>query len=148
MSGEETRVPGTRIKNESPPNQGVTIRSKDAKELKEGQTVYVISKGPNEVAAVETPYKLVKVGDQLVLQAIEGTPKDAEQRRNLARSIVAAHRQEIMDEAVAATEEALARKPLEKLEKMEAAGKKGGKAKMASKKGCVFLTIGEEETVL
>jgi hypothetical protein len=146
---EETRIAGTKIKNESPPKQGVTIRNLELDEVSEGSTVYLLRKGPNELAALERPFKVIKVGDQLVLQATTDELPEPERRRELAKAIVRSHIEEIKEQAVAATEEALARKPVEKLEKMQAAGKKGGKAKVTSQKGCMFLQIGEtEETVL
>lgn len=158
---EESRLPGTNVDlGEMPPNQGMTIGAMESADLKDGDVIYMMVKKPNQVRAVNQAFKLVRVvvpgkkpGESKVefrLQQVEAEEPEEEKnrRREIARAIVAKHKDEIMAEAVAATEEALARKPADKLEKMRDQSDKGAKAKVTSKRGCMFLTIGEEETLL
>ncbi len=146
---EEARIPGTNIETEVPPNQGVTIRQGDYKDLKDGDVVFLLQRKPNEVKAMQVPFKVELVNGEIKLKPIEQEDlSDLETRKELAKAIVQSHKEEIMEQAVQVTEEALARKPKEKLEAMAQETKKGGKAKMGTRKGCVFLEIGKEETVL
>ena len=146
---EASRVPGTNIENEVPPNQGINISSLDAKDLKDGDTIYLMVKKPNKISAVEQSFKISKgEAGKFVLSPLEVDVTDVQRRKELAKAIVQSHSAEIMEQALVATEEALARKPAEKLEKMQAKGKAGARAKVSTKKGCMFLDIGGEETVL
>lgn len=158
---EQTRVPGTGIDlGELPPNQGITIGAAEAGDVKDGDVVYLMIKRPNQVRAVNQAFKIAKVvipgkkpGESKIgynLVPVEESPEeDKERKREIAKAIVARHRDEIMEQAVAATEEALTRKPIEKLEKMKVQSDKPEvKAKVGTRRGCMFLTLGDEETLL
>ena len=58
------------------------------------------------------------------------------------------HSKILQDEALKSVEVALARKPKKKLEALITQSKSGKKAQMKSKKGCMFLQIGNEDTIL
>ncbi len=147
---EEARIPGTDLTTEVPPNQGVRIKAELPKNIKEGEIVWLMAKRPNEIAAVDVPFKVTRLGSKLILEPVAAEDEKAteEKRRELARAIVQTHRNEIMEEAVKATGEALTRKPVEKLERMKAKSDEGARAKVGTRRGCMFLDIGGEETIL
>lgn len=142
------KIAGTNVENEVPPDQGIKIHQTKAKDLKDGDIVHLLTKKPNKYGVSEVPFKVLMVDGKITLEEVkEVDSSDAEQRKELARSIVAAHREEIMEQAVQATEEALSRKPVEKLQALKEKGKTN-KAKVSTKKGCMFLEFGPEQTLL
>lgn len=145
---ERADTPGGRIVGEVPPNQGVKLSTAPMNSIKEGDIIYVLTKpNPNEVSAIDTPFKVTFVSGKMTLEPVQDELGDEKIRKKLARAIVEGHRDEIMEQAIKAAEVALTRKPIEKLEKLKDAGK-SKPAKIESRRGCLFLSFGKEETVL
>lgn len=147
---EESRIAGTHVESEVPPDQGINIGSADLKDVKDGDTVNLMVRRPNQIKAVDQSFKVSRQpGGGLLLTPVDvPSEENKERRRQLAKAIVASHAKEIMEQALVATEEALARKPEEKLTKMKEQGDKGEKATMKTRKGCMSLAVGGEEVIL
>jgi len=143
----ETNVPGTGFEVEVPP-KGVRLRSKEKEEIKEGDVVYLFSKGIGEITAINQPYKIERKGDDLVLKPISDDLGPAEARATLAKEIANIISPKIKEQVASMVEEALKTKHKVLLEKMKEEAEAGKEPKMKRTRGCVFLEIGDLQTVL
>ena len=145
---------------ELPPNQGITIKILDPEQVKPNDKILIIIKRNNEMLGVHGHYAIKRQDPNGVLEIVpeEEDLGDPEERRQIARMLVEANKDQIKEQSLKAVEMALARKPLSKLKKFvqkneeieEKDGKikKKHKASMNSNRGCVTFSIGEEETIL
>ena len=147
-------------KVELTPNQGITVKILDPEQIKPNDKILMIIKRDNEMLGVHGHYAIKR---QDLSGALEIVPEqedlgDPEERRQIARMLVEANKDQIKEQSLRAVEAALARKPLSKLRKFVQKNKeveeKDGKIKkkhklsMRSSRGCLTLSIGEEETIL
>jgi len=143
----ETSVPGAGYEVEIPP-KGVRVRSKEEEEIKEGDVVYLFTKGIGEIAAVNQPYKIERKGDELILKPVKDELGPAEVRSTLAKEIASILAPQIKEQVVSVVEEALKTKHKALLEKIKEEAEAGKVPKLKRTRGCVFLEVGEFQTVL
>lgn len=145
---------------ELPPNQGITIKILDPEQIKPNDKILMIIKRGNVMLGVHGHYAIKR---QDPSGALEIAPEeedlgDPEERRQIARMLVEANTEQIKEQCLKAVATALARKPLSKLKKLAQSNeeieekdgkiKKKHKTKITSNRGCVTLSIGNEETIL
>ncbi len=147
-------------KVEIPPNQGITVKILDPEQIKPNDKILMIIKRENEMLGVHGHYAIKRQDPNGTLEIVpeEEDLGDPEERRQIARMLVEANKDQIKEQSLKAVEAALARKPLSKLRKFVQKNKeveeKDGKIKkkhklsMKSSRGCLTLSIGEEETIL
>jgi len=145
---------------EIPPNQGITVKILDPEKIKPNDKILIIIKRQNEMLGVRGHYVIKRQDTNGALEIVpeEEDLGDPEERRQIARMLVEANKEQIKEKSLIAVETALARKPLEKLKKFVTKNneieEKGGKMKKKNKlsiisnRGCVTLSIGDEETIL
>ncbi len=145
---------------EIPPNQGITIKILDPEQIKPNDKILMIIKRGNVILGVHGHYAIKRQDPNGTLEIVpeEEDLGDPEERRQIARMLVEGNKEQIKEQSLIAVEAALARKPLSKLKKFVQKNKeieeKDGKIKkkhklsMRSSRGCLTLSIGEEETIL
>jgi len=131
------------------PDIGVTMTMGDPKDLKEGDSVVLFLIKGGKFTVIKGKYKIEGLAHKKFhLVLMEEHMEDEAERKELAKLIVKMHSKVLVTEALKSVEIALSRKPKEKLEALMIQTKKGKKAEMHSRKGCMFLQIGKEATVL
>jgi len=147
-------------KVELTPNQGITVKILDPEQIKPNDKILMIIKRDNEMLGVHGHYAIKRQDPSGALEIVpeEEDLGDPEERRQIARMLVEGNKEQIKEQSLIAVEAALARKPLSKLKKFVQKNKeieeKDGKIKkkhnlsMKSSRGCLTLSIGEEETIL
>lgn len=157
---EETDIAINDEKVELPPNQGITIKILDPEQIKPNDKILIIIKRPNQMLGVRGHFAIKRQDPNGTLELVPEQEDlgDPEERRQIARMLVEANKDQIKEASLMAVEAALARKPLEKLRKFvkkdkeleEKDGKikKKNKASMTSSRGCITFSIGDEETIL
>lgn len=148
--GEPVKVPKTIIEGELT-TKGFTIEPKEHNDIKSGDTVYIIRRQADGMAVVKEAYKVTRFADEqnkLELVRIADPLGNLERRKEMARAIAYKLAPQIMPQIENMVADALTEKPVEKLEKIEAEVASEKPAMVQRKKGCIFLSIGEVETVL
>jgi len=147
-------------KVEIPPNQGITVKILDPEQIKPNDKILMIIKRDNEMLGIRGHYAIKRQDPSGALEIVPEQEDlgDPEERRQIARMLVEGNKEQIKEQSLIAVEAALARKPLSKLRKFVQKNKeveeKDGKIKkkhklsMKSSRGCLTLSIGEEETIL
>jgi len=147
-------------KVEVPPNQGITVKILDPEQIKPNDKILMIIKRDNEMLGIRGHYAIKRQDPNGTLEIVPEQEDlgDPEERRQIARMLVEGNKEQIKEQSLIAVEAALARKPLSKLKKFVQKNKeieeKDGKIKkkhklsMRSSRGCLTLSIGEEETIL
>ena len=147
-------------KVELPPNQGITVKILDPEQIKPNDKILMIIKRGNVMHGVHGHYAIKRQDPSGALEIVpeEEDLGDPEERRQIARMLVEANTEQIKEQSLKAVEAALARKPLSKLKKLAQSNeeieekdgkiKKKHKTKITSNRGCVTLSIGNEETIL
>ena len=147
-------------KVEIPPNQGITVKILDPEQIKPNDKILMIIKRDNEMLGIRGHYAIKRQDPNGTLEIVPEQEDlgDPEERRQIARMLVEGNKEQIKEQSLIAVEAALARKPLSKLKKFVQKNKeieeKDGKIKkkhklsMRSSRGCLTLSIGEEETIL
>jgi len=145
---------------EIPPNQGITVKILDREQIKPNDKIFMIVKRDNEMLGVHGHYAIKRQDPSGALEIVpeEEDLGDPEERRLIARMLVEANTEQIKEQSLKAVETALARKPLSKLKRLVQSNqeieekdgkmKKKHKTKITSNRGCVTLSIGNEETIL
>lgn len=145
---------------EFPPNQGITIKILDPEQIKPNDKILIIIKRDNVMLGVHGHYAIKRQdpGGALEIVPEQEDLGDPEERRQIARMLVEANKDQIKEQSLKAVEAALARKPLSKLRKFVQKNKeieqKDGKIKkkhktsVTSNRGCLTFSIGDEETIL
>ena len=144
---EPIRVEGTTLEHELT-EKGLTLRPKEHDELKDGETVYLMSKSTDGIGVVRQAYKIERVGTRLALTPIKDELGPEEVRQQLAKDIASKIMPQIHAQIEQTVVNALTQKPVEKLEAIKKEAEAAKPTKVERRRGCIFLTIGEQQTVL
>lgn len=148
--GEPVKVPKTTIEGELT-TKGFTIEPKEHNDIKGGDIVYIMRRQADGISVVKEAYKVNRFVDEpnkLELVRIADPLGNLEKRKELAKAIVSKVLPDIMPQIENMVTDALTEKPVEKLEKIEAEAISEKPVKVERKRGCVFLSVGDAETVL
>jgi len=125
------------------PLQGFNLNIVESEEFKEDTELIIISKDGGRFGVCNEKIKFVKSENgEIILKKIDD--KDEKQKELIADFIVSTHEKEIKNNVSEMVKTALKRKPLNVLKKLKKESKKGNKSKLHTRRGCVFLQIGNE----
>lgn len=148
--GEPVKVPKTPIEGELT-TKGFTIEPKEHNDIQSGDIVYIVRKQADGMAVVKEAYQVKRFADEqnkLELVRIGDPLGNLEKRKELAKAIASKITPQVLPQIEDLIINALTDKPVEKLEKIEAEVKDEKPVGVQRKRGCVFLTVGDAETVL
>ena len=122
---------------------GLTINTIELKDVKKDSELIIISKENEKFSVVTTRLKISEIQKGGILLKIK-TDKDENQKKILAEFIVSMNKKQIEKSAAKMVYDALMRKPISTLKKLRVQTKKKKKSKLETRRGCVFLQIGNE----
>lgn len=134
------------------PTKGMNLTLIDPEDVDKDMMIIMMGKNDNKFGICTERFRVIgREGENLILEPYdEKGPEEA--RKEIAKFIVQINEKAIRDSAVDMVEKALTRKPIKKLEELkketEKIKKKGIVAKLKTKTGCVFLSVGDMEILL
>lgn len=147
MTEEDSNIFG---KIEMKPEQGLQIKIMEPSELTRGSNVVVLKKeSGSSFLAVKGIYTVdFDAKGNMVLTEEKEELGDPKVRAALAHALVEMNKEALMQQALIVTEKALSRKSVPQLKNFFKNKVGGHKLELKTRVGCVYLKIGDEETVL
>ena len=136
-------------KMEIKPEGGFNLKLIERHELKMFDNVLVMKKDDNGIYAIKGVFKVLENNkDEIRLAENKEELGDPKVRKALAHAIVEMNKEALIQQSLIVTEEALARKSTSKLKSFLNKKNAGHKLELKTRVGCVYMKIGDEETVL
>lgn len=125
------------------PLVGLNINLTDIETFTKDSELIIISKDGGKFGVCAERFKFVKTEKgKVILAKVSG--KDEYTKELIAEFLVTIHEKEIKNSVIQMVKKALIRKPINTLRKLKKESQSGKKSKLHTRKGCVFLQIGDE----
>lgn len=130
------------------PSKGVNLKLLDPHEIDKDMMILLLGKDENKFGIAVEKFRVEKkIGDKLILVPYD-EKGDPDIRNEIAEFIVQINSEQIKKSSIKMVKDALFRKPLKTLRRLEKATKEKKPSKLKTNVGCVYLEIGDEEVLL